>query len=52
MVKNRKPATFDFARARDQVLTDYRNEAIAHLRSGDEAFLRKRATVLVADDVR
>jgi hypothetical protein len=52
MVKNRKPATFDFALARDQVLSDYRNEAIAHLRTGDEAFLRKRANVLVADDVR
>jgi hypothetical protein len=52
MVKNKKPAAFDFAAARDQVLTDYRNDAIEHLRTGDEAFLRKRANVLVADDVR
>ena len=52
MFKNKKPAPFDFARARDQVLTDYRNDAIGHLRTGDEAFLRKRANVLVADDVR
>jgi hypothetical protein len=33
-------------------LTDYRNEAIGHLRLGDETFLRKRANVLIADDVR
>ena len=52
MFKNRKPAAFDFAAARDQVLTDFRNDAIGHLRTGDEAFLRKRANVLIADDVR
>jgi parvulin-like peptidyl-prolyl isomerase len=52
MSKNKKPVAFDFAAARDQVLTDYRNDAIGHLRTGDEAFLRKRANVLIADDVR
>jgi parvulin-like peptidyl-prolyl isomerase len=52
MVKNRKPLPFDFDAARDQVLTDYRNDAIGRLRTGDEAFLRKRANVLIADDVR
>ena len=52
MIKNRKPVPFDFDAARDQVLTDYRNEAIGHLRTGDEAFLRKRANVLIADDIR
>ncbi|MEP6883673.1 MAG: peptidylprolyl isomerase [Gammaproteobacteria bacterium] len=52
MLKNKKPAPFDFANARDQVLSDYRNDAIGHLRTGDEAFLRKRANVLIADDVR
>jgi hypothetical protein len=51
MVKNSKPMPFDFAAARDQVLTDYRNDAIAHLRTGDEAFLRKRANVLIAGDI-
>lgn len=50
--KNRRPLAFDFAAARDHVLTDYRNDAIGHLRTGDEAFLRKRANVLIADDVR
>ena len=52
MLKNKKPVPFDFPAARDQVLTDYRNDAIGHLRTGDEAFLRKRANVLIADDVR
>jgi hypothetical protein len=52
MVRNRKPVPFDFAAARDQVLTDYRSDAIGHLRTGDEAFLRKRANVLIADDLR
>jgi hypothetical protein len=52
MVRNNKPVPFEFADARDQVLTDYRNDAIGHLRAGDEVFLRKRANVLIADDVR
>ncbi len=52
MVKNRMPVPFDFAAARDQVLSDFRNDAINHLRTGDEAFLRKRANILIADDVR
>jgi len=52
MFKNRKPVPFDFATARDRVLADYRKDAIGHLRTGDETFLRKRANVLIADDVR
>ena len=52
MAKNNAPVPFDFDTARDQVLTDCRNEAIARLRSGDQAFLRKRANVLIADDLR
>jgi parvulin-like peptidyl-prolyl isomerase len=52
MLENRKPVPMDFAAARDQVLTDYRNDAIERLRTGDEAFLRKRANILIADDVR
>jgi hypothetical protein len=51
MLKNKKPVAFDFAAARDRVLHDYRNDAIGHLRLGDEAFLRKRANVLIADDI-
>jgi parvulin-like peptidyl-prolyl isomerase len=52
MQKNVKPALLDFAAALDKVLSDYRNERIRHLTTGDEAFLRKRANVLIADDLR
>ena len=51
MFNNKKPVPMAFAAARDRVLTDYRNDAIEHLRTGDEAFLRKRANILIADDV-
>jgi parvulin-like peptidyl-prolyl isomerase len=52
MKKNVKPALLDFAAARDKVLSDYRNERIHRLTTGDETFLRKRANILVADDLR
>jgi SurA N-terminal domain len=52
MVKNTRPVRLDFAKAYPQVLTDYRNQAIAQLKAGDESFLRKRANVRVADDLR
>ena len=51
MEKNTRPVPFDFAKAHARVLDDYRNEAISHLRAGDEIFLRKRANVLIADDM-
>jgi len=51
MFKNTRPVPMDFAAARDRVLTDFRNDAIVHLRTGDEAFLRKRANILIADDL-
>jgi hypothetical protein len=52
MVKNKRPVPFDFAKVRPQVLNDYRNQAIEQLKAGDESFLRKRANVRVADDLR
>ena len=52
MQKNVKPALLDFAASRDKVLSDYRNERIHRLTSGDEAFLRKRSHILIADDLR
>ncbi|HEX3951335.1 MAG TPA: peptidylprolyl isomerase [Steroidobacteraceae bacterium] len=52
MEKNRHPVPFDFAAARAQVSTDYRNQAIERSKAGGESFLRKRANVLVADDLR
>jgi hypothetical protein len=52
MVTNKRPVPFDFAKARPQVLIDYRNHAIEQLKAGDESFLRKRANVRIADDLR
>jgi len=52
MTSNRAPRPREFTAVRDQVLSDYRTEAIAKLRVGDEGFLRKRANILFADDMR
>jgi parvulin-like peptidyl-prolyl isomerase len=52
MQRNVKPTLRDFAAARDKVLSDYRNERIHRLTTGDEAFLRKRSHILIADDLR
>jgi len=52
MIRNRRPAPFTFAEARDRILRDYREAAIARLRAGDESFLRKRANILIAVDLR
>jgi hypothetical protein len=52
MRRNVRPALLDFVSARDKVLSDYRNERIQHLTTGAEAFLRKRANVLISDDLR
>ena len=52
MASNKRPRPRDFTAVRDRVLSDYRGEAIANLRSGDEGFLRKRANILIADDMR
>ncbi len=52
MERNKHPLPFDFAAARAQVLSDYRNQAIDRLKSSGASFLRKRANVLIADDLR
>ena len=52
MEKNQHPVPFDFAAAHAQVLSDYRNQAIERSKASGESFLRKRANVLVADDLR
>src|ERR1700689_4371302 len=52
MERNKRPVPFDFAAARAQVLSDYRNEAVDKLKLSGESFLRKRANVLIADDLR
>jgi hypothetical protein len=52
MQKNKRPVPFDFSAARGQVLSDYRSQAIDRLKASGESFLRKRANVLIADDLR
>jgi hypothetical protein len=52
VIQNKPPVPMDFAQARDQVLTDYRDDAISRLRRGDEAFFRKRANILIAQDLK
>jgi hypothetical protein len=52
MEANKHPIPFGFTAARAQALGDYRNAAIDKLKSSGEAFLRNRANVLIADDLR
>jgi hypothetical protein len=52
MEHNKHPVPFDFAAARAQVLSDYRNQAVDKLKLSGESFLRRRANVLIADDLR
>jgi parvulin-like peptidyl-prolyl isomerase len=52
VAQNKPPVSMDFTQARDQVLADYRADAIARLRVGDEAFFRKRANILIARDLK
>jgi hypothetical protein len=52
MEQNKRPVPFGFAAARTQVLSDYRNQAVDKLKLSGESFLRKRANVLIADDLR
>jgi parvulin-like peptidyl-prolyl isomerase len=49
---NTAPVPLDFAAARERVLEDYRRDAAVGLQAGDETFLRKRANILIAKDVR
>jgi parvulin-like peptidyl-prolyl isomerase len=52
MEQNKHPVPFGFAGAHAQVLSDYRNQAVDKLKLSGESFLRKRANVLIADDLR
>jgi parvulin-like peptidyl-prolyl isomerase len=52
MVKNVAPQPIAFEAARAQVLDDDRRESSARLEKGDEVFLRKRANILIAEDLK
>ncbi len=52
MARNVPPVPDNFAQARSKVLADYQKDAIARLQNGDSSFFRKRANVLIAEDLR
>jgi parvulin-like peptidyl-prolyl isomerase len=52
MQKNNRPLPFTFSEVRGQVLTDFRTERIQRIQSEEEQFLRKRADIVVAEDLR
>jgi hypothetical protein len=52
VIANHPPQPTTFERARDQVLSDYRDAAAARLKAGDERFLRERANILIAPDLK
>jgi parvulin-like peptidyl-prolyl isomerase len=49
VTQNTPPVGMSFAQAREQVLTDYKNDAEALLQANEEKFLIGRADILVAD---
>jgi hypothetical protein len=49
---NSPPKPYPYERARGQVLSDVRDAAAARLKSGDERFLRQRANILIAPDLK
>lgn len=52
MLRNRPPVPYPFDRARAQVASARQTEAIARYEKADADFLRKRANVLIASDLR
>jgi parvulin-like peptidyl-prolyl isomerase len=52
MAKNTPPVPDTFAAARSKVLADYEKDAIARLQNGDSNFFRKRANILIAEDLK
>lgn len=52
MAKNVPPVPASFEQARSKVLADYEKDAIARLQNGDSNFFRKRANILIAEDLK
>lgn len=52
MIRNTPPEPFSFEAARARVLDDYRRAAVGRLQASEEGFLRKRANILIAKDLR
>jgi len=52
MITNRPPVPRDFARAREEVLIDYKRDRAARLRAADEKYLYGKADIQIADSLR
>lgn len=52
MIRNVRPVPLDFERVRSQVLGDYVAAAKQRLEAADERYLREKADILIADDLR
>ncbi|MDB5418978.1 MAG: peptidyl-prolyl cis-trans isomerase [Phenylobacterium sp.] len=52
MIRNTPPQPTDFTQAKPQVLSDYRAERVQRTTAQYKGFLRKRANVLIAQDLR
>ena len=52
VVQNVPPVPLSFERAQARVMQDYQREKVKRLQQGNDAFLRKRANVLIAEDLR
>jgi hypothetical protein len=52
MSKNVPPVPMDFSKARERVLADYRQDAVQKMLVNQQKFLRERADILVADDLK
>jgi len=52
VVSNQRPRPYGFEAARAQVATDRQADAVVKAQAGDARFLRKRANILVAKDLR
>jgi parvulin-like peptidyl-prolyl isomerase len=52
MEKNVPPVPLDFTRAKARILADYRQDAAQRMQEHERTFLRERANVLIADDLK
>ena len=52
MVRNTRPVATPYAEARDQVLRDFLADKVARLQEGNQRFLKKRADIKIAPDLR
>lgn len=52
MVENKLPVATPYAEVRDQVLADFLADKVARLQAGNQRFLKKRADIKIASDLK